>query len=88
MSTGNGGQEIDLGNVTPPEPGETKPITIPELIGMMTTTQTPVDATTDRTFEAVVQSNTEGGNYTNNNLVLATEGATAAGNGITTYAGR
>lgn len=85
LSTGNGGQEIDLGNVTPPEPGETKPITIPELIGMMTTTQTPVDATTDRTFEAVVQSNTEGGNYTNNNLVLATEGATAAGNGITLF---
>lgn len=52
---------------------------------MMTTTQTPVDATTDRTFEAVVQSNTEGGNYTNNNLVLATEGATAAGNGITLF---
>ena len=85
LSTGNGGQEIDLGNVTPPEPTETKPITIPELIGMMTTTQTPVDATFDRTFEAIVQSNTEGGNYTVNNLVLATEGATTAGNGITLF---
>lgn len=85
LSTGNGGQEIDLGNVTPPEPGETKPITIPELIGMMTATQTPVDATADRTFEAIVQSNTEGGNYTVNNLVLATEGATTAGNGITLF---
>ena len=85
LSTGNGGQEIDLGNVTPPEPGETKPITIPELIGMMTTTQAPVDATFDRTFEAIVQSNTEGGNYTVNNLVLATEGATTAGNGITLF---
>lgn len=85
LSTGNGGQEIDLGNVTPPEPVETKPITIPELIGMMTTTQAPVDATFDRTFEAIVQSNTEGGNYTVNNLVLATEGATTAGNGITLF---
>lgn len=85
LSTGNGGQVIDLGNVTPPPSGETTPITIPELIAMMTTSQTPVDATADRTLEAVVQSDTEAGNYTVNNLVLATEGATAAGNGITLF---
>lgn len=86
LSTGNGGgQVIDLGNVTPPPSGETTPITIPELIAMMTTSQTPVDATADRTLEAVVQSDTEAGNYTVNNLVLATEGATTAGNGITLF---
>lgn len=85
LSTGNGGQVIDLGNVTPPPSGETSPITIPELIAMMTTSQTPVDATADRTLEAVVQSDTEAGNYTVNNLVLATEGATTAGNGITLF---
>ena len=85
LSTGNGGQIIDMEGSTPPEPGETKAITIPELIEKMSTTQTPVDATADRVFEAVVQSNTEGGNYTANNLVLATEGANTAGNGITLF---
>lgn len=85
LSTGNGGQVIDLGSVTPPPSGETTPITIPELIAMMTTSQTPVDAAADRVLEAVVQSDTKAGNYTVNNLVLATEGATAAGNGITLF---
>ena len=36
-------------------------------------------------FEAVVQNDVEGGNYSYNNLVLATENATEAGNGITLY---
>lgn len=52
---------------------------------MMTTTQTPVDETADRYFEAVVQNDVEGGNYSFNNLILATENATTAGNGITLY---
>lgn len=86
LSTGNGGDEIDLGNGgEEPEPGEAKVITIPELNAMMTDAQTPVDATTDRYFEAVVQNDVEGGNYSYNNLILATENATTAGNGITLF---
>lgn len=86
LSTGNGGDEIDLGNGgEEPEPGEAKVITIPELNAMMTPTETVVDATADRYFEAVVQNDVEGGNYSFNNLILATENATAAGNGITLY---
>ena len=51
----------------------------------MTSTQTPVDATADRYFEAVVQNDVEGGNYSFNNLILTTENSTAAGNGITLF---
>lgn len=86
ISTGNGGEEIDLGNGgEEPEPGEAKVITIPELNAMMTTDKTPVDATADRYFEAVVQNDVEGDNYSSNNLILATENATTAGNGITLF---
>lgn len=85
LTTGAGGTEVDLEGGEEPEPGEAKVITIPELNAMMTTTQTPVDATADRYFEAVVQNDVEGGNYSFNNLILATENATTAGNGITLY---
>lgn len=83
LSTGNGGQEISFGDA--PEPGDAKPITIPELNKMMTATQAPVDATADRYFEAVVQNDVTGNNYSFNNLILATENATTAGHGITLY---
>lgn len=85
LATGAGGTEVDLEGGEEPEPGEAKVITIPELNAMMTDTQTPVDATADRYFEAVVQNDVEGGNYSLNNLILATENATTAGNGITLY---
>lgn len=85
LTTGAGGTEVDLEGGEEPEPGEAKVITIPELNAMMTTTQTPVDATVDRYFEAVVQNDVEGGNYSFNNLILATENATTAGNGITLF---
>lgn len=85
LSTGNGGTEIDLEGGEEPEPGEAKVITIPELNAMMTSNQTPVDATADRYFEAVVQNDVEGGNYSFNNLILATENATKVSNGITLY---
>lgn len=85
LTTGAGGTEVDLEGGEEPEPGEAKVITIPELNAMMTTTQTPVDETADRYFEAVVQNDVEGGNYSFNNLILATENATTAGNGITLY---
>lgn len=81
---GNGGQEVDLeGGVVPPDPGEATAITIPELIAQMTTTEAPVDANADRYLDAVVMNDVAGGNYTFNNLILATENATVAGNGIT-----
>lgn len=81
---GSGGQEVDLeGGVVPPDPGEATAITIPELIAQMTTTEAPVDANADRYLDAVVMNDVAGGNYTFNNLILATENATEAGNGIT-----
>lgn len=83
---GNGGQEVDLeGGVVPPDPGEATAITIPELIAQMTDTKAPVDANADRYLDAVVMNDVAGGNYTFNNLILATENATEAGNGITLY---
>ena len=87
LMTGNGGEEIDLagGGVVPPDPGEATAITIPELIAQMTTTEAPVDANADRYLDAVVMNDVAGGNYTFNNLILATENATVAGNGITLY---
>lgn len=81
---GNGGQEVDLeGGVVPPDPGEATAITIPELIAQMTDTEAPVDANADRYLDAVVMNDVAGANYTFNNLILATENATEAGNGIT-----
>lgn len=81
---GNGGQEVDLeGGVVPPDPGEATAITIPELIAQMTDTKAPVDANADRYLDAVVMNDVAGGNYTFNKLILATENATEAGNGIT-----
>lgn len=87
LMTGNGGEEIDLagGGVVPPDPGEATAITIPELIAQMTATAAPVDANADRYLDAVVMNDVAGGNYTFDNLILATENATEAGNGITLY---
>lgn len=86
FTNGNGGQEVDLeGGVVPPDPGEATAITIPELIAQMTTTEAPVDANAGRYLDAVVMNDVAGANYTFNNLILATENATEAGNGITLY---
>lgn len=86
FTNGNGGQEVDLeGGVVPPDPGEATAITIPELIAQMTTTEAPVDANADRYLDAVVMNDVAGANYTLNNLILATENATEAGNGITLH---
>lgn len=85
LSTGNGGQEITLEeNVTPPTE-ESTPITIGELINKMTSEGAVIDAAANRSFEAVVQSNVPGGNYTNNNLCVAEENATSAKQGIILY---
>ena len=88
FTNGNGGQEVDLeGGVVPPDPGEATAITIPELRShaQMTDTKAPVDANADRYLDAVVMNDVAGANYTFNNLILATENATEAGNGITLY---
>ncbi|MFV0586964.1 DUF5689 domain-containing protein, partial [Bacteroides reticulotermitis] len=84
LATGIGGDVIDLsGGGT--EPGEATEISIPTIISMLTDVETVLDANADRFFTAVVQSDVAGGNYTNNNLVVATENATTAGNGIVLY---
>ena len=44
-----------------------------------------MDANADRYLDAVVMNDVAGGNYTFNNLILVTENATEAGNGITLY---
>lgn len=85
LATGQGGQIINLEGGEEPEPGDAKAITIPELNAMMTASQTPVDETADRYFEAIVQNDVDGNNYSFNNLILATENATTAGNGITLF---
>lgn len=88
LSTGNGGQEIDLeeGSETPdPEPSEAEAITIAEIIELMSEEGTVIDASKDRFFEAIVQCDVTGGNYTANNLPVAIEGATAEKSALTLY---
>lgn len=90
----SGSWEIDefkiTGDGTPmdsddPATGETKEITIAELISKMDASGAVIDATSNRTFEAVVQCNVAGGNYTKNNLPVAIEGATAPKSAVTLY---
>ena len=87
-----GGQEIDLANGTTDEGGNDEPTpdtgdatatTIADLNALMTTEGTVVDK--NYVLEAVVLSDVTGGNYTNNNLVLQTEGSTTAKNGLILY---
>ncbi len=87
LTGGVGGDLVEFtqggGSDTPS--GESVAITIPEIIAMLTSEQTVLDETNDRTFEAVVVTDKEGGNVNENNLQLMTPGATEAGNGITLY---
>lgn len=83
LFTGNGGQEIDLGTSGPEEPATE--ITIPELNAMMPAGDADQALEASYYFEAVVQNDVVGGNYSFNNLILATENATEPGNGITIY---
>ena len=57
--------------------------TIAALNAMMTSTKTTI--TEEYIFEAVVLNDITGGNYSYNNLILQTEGATTAGNGLVVY---
>lgn len=61
--------------------------TIPELVAKIIPEKTAkvLDANNDYTFEGVVMNDVAGGNYSFNNLILATEGATAQHNGVTLF---
>lgn len=66
-------------------PSEAVAITIPEIIAQLTSEQVVLDETNDRTFEAVVVTDKEGGNVNSNHLQVMTPGATEPCNGITLY---
>lgn len=87
LSTGIGGQEVDLnaGSTEPePQPGEAKEITFQELAEKMSAPGF-IDVEFDRTLVAVVQNNMTTGTRSYNNLQLAAVNANAAGQGITLY---
>lgn len=87
LSTGIGGQEVDLnaGSTEPePQPGEAKEITFQELAEKMSAPGI-IDAEFDRTLVAVVQNNMTTGTRSKNNLQLAAVDANAAGQGVTLY---
>jgi hypothetical protein len=76
------------GSTDNPSTGNATATTIPDLIKMIVangTTATVISSTSDYTFEGIVQNDTVGGNYTNNDLLLVTPGATTAGNGVMIY---
>lgn len=77
---------FDEGGNEPEEPST--PVTdvnttIAALNAMMTSTKTTI--TEEYIFEAVVLNDVAGGNYSYNNLILQSEGATTAGNGLVVY---
>lgn len=91
LAVGDGGQSVDLDNGTTgggnddpnPEPTDAVSTTINALIGMMGSETVTLDK--NYVFEGIVLSDVAGGNYTGNNLVLQTEGATTAKNGVVVY---
>jgi hypothetical protein len=76
------------GSTDNPSTGGATATTIPDLIKMIVangTTATVISSTSDYTFEGIVQNDTVGGNYTTNDLLLVTPGATTANNGVMIY---
>ena len=63
----------------------TPSVTIPELIASMSDNAAVYDATSDYVFEGVVLTDVDGGNYTYNNLIVMTEGATTPNNAVVIY---
>ena len=63
----------------------TPSVTIPELIASMSDNTAVYDATNDYVFEGVVLTDVDGGNYTYNNLIVMTEGATTPNNAVVIY---
>lgn len=87
LAEGEGGTEIDLGEGgEEPEPTPGEAITVNELYRLAETVtgkdKLVIDAENNRTLEAVVVTDVDGGNVSANNLMVMTEGATQAKNGI------
>ena len=81
---GADGEEGEGGEEPEPTPGEA--ITVNELYRLAETVtgkdKLVIDAENNRTLEAVVVTDVDGGNVSANNLMVMTEGATQAKNGI------
>ncbi|MBE6177446.1 MAG: hypothetical protein E7149_02950 [Rikenellaceae bacterium] len=77
-----GGSNPDSGD-EPSTPVTDVNTTIAALNAMMTSTKTAI--TEEYIFEAVVLNDVAGGNYSYNNLILQSEDATTAGNGLVVY---
>lgn len=87
LTEGEGGTEVDLGEGSEePEPTPGEAITVNELYRLAETVtgkdKLVIDAENNRTLEAVVVTDVDGGNVSANNLMVMTEGATQAKNGI------
>lgn len=87
LAEGEGGTEVDLGEGSEePEPTPGDAITVNELYRLAETVtgkdKLVIDAENNRTLEAVVVTDVDGGNVSANNLMVMTEGATQAKNGI------
>lgn len=87
LAEGEGGTEVDLGEGSEePEPTPGEAITVNELYRLAETVtgkdKLVIDAENNRTLEAVVVTDVDGGNVSANNLMVMTEGATQAKNGI------
>ena len=87
LAEGKGGTEVDLGEGSEePEPTPGEAITVNELYRLAETVtgkdKLVIDAENNRTLEAVVVTDVDGGNVSANNLMVMTEGATQAKNGI------
>lgn len=87
LAEGEGGAEVDLGEGgEEPEPTPGEAITVNELYRLAETVtgkdKLVIDAENNRTLEAVVVTDVDGGNVSANNLMVMAEGATQAKNGI------
>ena len=87
LAEGEGGTEVDLGEGgEEPEPTPGEAITVNELYRLAETVtgkdKLVIDAENNRTLEAVVVTDVDGGNVSANNLMVMTEGATQAKNCI------
>ena len=87
LAEGEGGTEVDLGEGgEEPEPTPGEAITVNELYRLAETVtgkdKLVIDAENNRTLKAVVVTDVDGGNVSANNLMVMTEGATQAKNGI------
>ncbi|WP_288676559.1 DUF5689 domain-containing protein [uncultured Alistipes sp.] len=87
LAEGEGGTEVDLGEGgEEPEPTPGEAITVNELYRLAETVtgkdKLVIDAENNRTLEAVVVTDVDGGNVSANKLMVMTEGATQAKNGI------